>query len=72
MHVFELDMGTYIRKDMGTLLRSCAEVRAANELSFGMVSGVGPGIDVRNGSRGRVDNAQLAHAADECILCREG
>jgi len=42
---------------MGPLLRSCAEVRAAIELSFGMVSGVGPGIGVLDGgphaSRGR-------------------
>jgi len=34
---------------VGTLLRSCAEVRTAIELSFGMVSGVGPGIDVLDG-----------------------
>jgi len=34
---------------MGTLLRSCGEVRRASELSFGMVSGVGPGIDVLDG-----------------------
>jgi len=33
--------------------RSCAEVRELIELSFGVVSGVGPGIDVRNeGPRG--------------------
>ena len=31
---------------MGTLLRSCAEVRAAIELSLGEVSGVGPGMGV--------------------------
>jgi len=31
---------------MGPLLHSCAEVRTAIELAFGMVSGVGPGIDV--------------------------
>jgi len=35
---------------MGTLLRSCAEVRAAIELSFGVVSGVTPGIHVLDGS----------------------
>ena len=34
---------------MGTLLRSCAEVRAAIELSFGVVSTVGPGIHVLDG-----------------------
>ena len=44
---------------MGTLLRSCAEVHEPIELSFGVVSGVTPGIDVLDGglraSRGRVD-----------------
>jgi len=35
---------------MGTLLRSCVEVRTAIELSFGVVSGVGPGIHVLDGS----------------------
>ena len=30
----------------GTLLRRCVEVRTAIELSFGVVSGVGPGIHV--------------------------
>jgi len=34
---------------METLLRSCVEVRIAIELSFGMVSGVGPGINELNG-----------------------
>jgi len=34
---------------MGTLLRSCAEVRTAIEQSFGVVSGVGPGIGVLDG-----------------------
>ena len=34
---------------MGTLLHGCAEVRELIELSFGVVSGVGPGIDVENG-----------------------
>jgi len=34
---------------MGTLLHSCAEVRAAIELSFGFVSGVTPGIHVLYG-----------------------
>ena len=33
------------------LLRSCVEMREPIALSFGMVSGVGPGIDVRNGGR---------------------
>jgi len=33
----------------GNLLRSCVEVRAAIELSFGAVSGVGPGIYVLDG-----------------------
>jgi len=31
---------------MGILLRNCAEVRTAIELLFGVVSGVGQGIDV--------------------------
>jgi len=35
---------------MGTLLRCRVEVRIAIELSFGVVSGVGPGIHVLNGS----------------------
>jgi len=43
---------------MGTLLHRCVEVRKAIELSFGMMSRVGPGIHVLNGSpralRGRV------------------
>jgi len=34
---------------MGPLLRSCAEVRAAIELSFGVVSGVTQGIHVLDG-----------------------
>ena len=34
---------------MGPLLRSCAEVRAAIELSFGVVSGVAPVIHVLDG-----------------------
>jgi len=34
---------------MGPLLRSCVEVRTAIELSFGVMSGVGPGIDVLDG-----------------------
>jgi len=34
---------------MGPLLRSCAEVRTAIKLSFGVVSGVGPDIDVLDG-----------------------
>ena len=46
---------------MGPLLHSCVEVRELIELSFGVVSGVGPGIDVWNGcprvSRERVDFA---------------
>ena len=35
---------------MGTLLRRCVEVRTAIELSFGTLSGVGPGIHVLDGS----------------------
>ena len=35
---------------MGTLLRRCVIVRIAIELSFGVVSGVGPGIHVLDGS----------------------
>jgi len=31
---------------MGTLLRRCVEVRTVIELSFGVVSGVGPSIHV--------------------------
>ena len=31
---------------MGTLLHRCVKVRKAIELSFGVVSGVGPGIHV--------------------------
>jgi len=42
---------------MGTLLHRCVEVHKAIELSFGVVSGVGPGIHVLHGgpraSRGR-------------------
>jgi len=34
---------------MGTLLRSFVEVRKVIELSYGMISGVGPGIDVLGG-----------------------
>ena len=33
---------------MGTLLRSCAEVRAATEPSLGKVNGVGHGVGVVN------------------------
>ena len=44
---------------MGTLLRRCVEVHSAIELSFGVASGVGPGIHVMldggsRASRGRV------------------
>jgi len=35
---------------MGNLLRRCVEVRRAIELSFGVVSAVGPGIHVLDGS----------------------
>ena len=35
---------------MGNLLRCCVKVRTAIELSFGTVSGVGPGIRVLDGS----------------------
>jgi len=35
---------------MGTLLCGCVEVRKAIELSFDVVSGVGPGIHVLDGS----------------------
>jgi len=35
---------------MGTLWRHCVEVRRAIKLSFGVVSGVGPGIHVLDGS----------------------
>jgi len=35
---------------MGTLLHRCVEVRKAIELSFGVVSGVGPGSHALDGS----------------------
>jgi len=35
---------------MRTLLRRCVEVRKTIELSFAVVSGVGPGIHVLDGS----------------------
>ena len=35
---------------MGTLLLRCVEVHIAIELSFGVVSGVGPGIHVLDGN----------------------
>jgi len=35
---------------MGTMLRRCVEVCRAIELSCGVVSGVGPGIHVLDGS----------------------
>jgi len=34
---------------MGNLLRSCAEMREPIEMSFGLVSGSGSGIDVLDG-----------------------
>ena len=34
---------------MGNLLHRCVEMRRAIELSFGVVSGVGPGIHVLDG-----------------------
>jgi len=34
---------------MGPLLHSCVELHELSELSFGVVSVVGPGIDVQNG-----------------------
>jgi len=46
--VFRLNLGCHI-VTMGPLLRSCAEVRAAIELSFVMVSGVTAGIHVLDG-----------------------
>jgi len=36
---------------LGLLLHSCVEVRELIKLSFGMVSGVDPGIDVLDGVR---------------------
>jgi len=33
----------------GAFLRSCVEVRTAIKLAFGVVSGMGPGIDVLDG-----------------------
>ena len=35
---------------MGTLLRRCVELHTVTELLFGVVSGVGPGIHVLDGS----------------------
>jgi len=35
---------------MGNLLRTCVKVRQTIELSFGVMSGVGPGIGVLDGS----------------------
>jgi len=35
---------------MGNLFRRCVKVRIKIELSFGVVSGVGPGIHVLDGS----------------------
>jgi len=35
---------------MGTLLRTCVKVHEPIKLSFGIVSGVGPGTDVLDGS----------------------
>ena len=50
---------------MGTLLHSCVEMREPIELSFGVVSGVGPGIDVLDGgqraSRGRAVSGIFRH-----------
>jgi len=44
---------------LGPWLHSCVEVHELTELLFGVMSGVGPDIDVWNGSprgsRGRVD-----------------
>jgi len=52
---------------MGTLLHSCVEVHEPIELSFGMVSGVGLGIDVLHGapcgSRRRGDRVFLGFFA---------
>jgi len=45
-----LDFGGDRRRKMGNLMRRCVEVRAAIELLFGVVSGVGPGIHVLDGS----------------------
>jgi len=50
---------------MGTLLGSCAEVREPIELSIGMVSGVGRGIDVLDGvhvPQGEFKGLFLKHA----------
>jgi len=38
--------------NLGILLRHCVEVRRAIKLSFGVVSGVGPGIHVLDGTSG--------------------
>ena len=49
---------------MGPLLRSCVEVREPIELSFGMMNGVGLGIDVRNGGP-----HSLGEVVDFGIVC---
>ena len=38
------------RGSLGNLLRRCVNMRITIELSFGVVSGVGPGIHVLDGS----------------------
>jgi len=46
-------LGVNLRRPIvtnGILLRCCVEVRITIELSFGVVSGVGPGIHVLDGS----------------------
>ena len=60
---------------METLLRRCVKVRKAIELSFGMVSGVDPGIHVLDGgpraSRGRVCFNFLAWFSAEFEFSRQ-
>ena len=52
---------------MGTLLRNCAEVREPIQLSFGVVSGLGPGIDVLDGV-----HVPQGEGADFGVVCLHG
>jgi len=65
---------------MGHLLHSCVEVRLPIELLFGVVSGVGPGIDVQNGGphasmgRGKVDifcNDSVTFCESSVTFCND-
>jgi len=47
--VLGVNFGRHIVTNIGTLLHSCAEVPEPIQLSFGVVSGVGPDIHVLDG-----------------------